>query len=106
MKMREDENIAKYVERIKASVSAIKASRVIIKDVIVVSKVLITLLPIYAIRVSFIKEMRWDPNSNIALDTPVGRLTLFELDNYDSYTRISSNLDSTFEAKVSFKKKS
>ena len=26
MKMREDENIAKYVERIKASVSAIKAS--------------------------------------------------------------------------------
>jgi hypothetical protein len=27
MKMREDENIVKYVERIKASVSAIKASR-------------------------------------------------------------------------------
>ena len=27
MKMREDENITKYVERIKASVSAIKESR-------------------------------------------------------------------------------
>ena len=27
MKMREDQSIAKYVERIKASVSAIKASR-------------------------------------------------------------------------------
>ena len=27
MKMGEDENIAKYVERIKASVSAIRASR-------------------------------------------------------------------------------
>ena len=51
MKMREDENIAKYVDEIKTSVSAIKASGGKIDDVIVVSKVLITLLPIYAIRV-------------------------------------------------------
>ena len=51
MKMRGDENVAKYVERIKASVSAIKASGGTNEDVIVVSKVLITLLPIYAIRV-------------------------------------------------------
>ena len=52
MKMREDENIAKYVERIKSSVSAIKASGGTIEDVTVVSKVLITLLPIYVIKVS------------------------------------------------------
>ena len=32
MKMREDENITKYVERIKSSVSAIKESRGDIKD--------------------------------------------------------------------------
>ena len=32
MKMREDENIAKYVERIKASVSVIKASGGDIKE--------------------------------------------------------------------------
>ena len=51
MKMREHENIANYVERIKASVSAIRASRGTIEDKIVLSKVLITLLPIYAIRV-------------------------------------------------------
>ena len=51
MKMREGENIAKYVERIKASVSAIRASRGEIKEEIVISKVLKTLLPIYAIRV-------------------------------------------------------
>ena len=39
MKMREDENIAKYVERIKTSVSAINTSRGDIEDKIVVSKV-------------------------------------------------------------------
>ena len=39
MKTREDENIAKYVERIKASVSAIKASRGDIQERIIVRKV-------------------------------------------------------------------
>ena len=57
MKMREDENITKYVEIIKASVSAINASGGEIKEEIVVSEVLRTLLPIYAIRVSTIQEM-------------------------------------------------
>ena len=64
MKMREDENIAKYVERTKASVSEIKASGGDIKEEIVVSKVLRNILPIYAIRVSSIQEMRCDPNKN------------------------------------------
>ena len=54
MRMREDENIAKYVERIKASVSAIKASGGKIEEETVISKVLRTLLPVYAIRVSAI----------------------------------------------------
>ena len=58
MKMREDENIAKYVERIKAIVNAIIASGGEIKEEIIISKVLRTLLPIYAIRVSSIKEIR------------------------------------------------
>ena len=80
MKMREDEKIAKYVERIKESVSAIKAFGGDIDDKIVVRKVLRTLLPIYAIRVCVIQEMRCDPNSNITLDALVGRLIAFELD--------------------------
>ena len=88
MKMREDENIAKYVERIKASVSAIKASRGDIDGKIVVRKVLRTRLPIYAIRVSTIPEMRCDPNSNITLDALVGRLPVFELDAYDNYSLV------------------
>ena len=82
--MKEDKKIAKYVERIKASVSAIRASRGKIEDTIVVSKENRTPLPIYAIRVLGIQEMRCDPNNKINLDALVGRLTTFELDNYDN----------------------
>ena len=56
--MREDENIAKHVERIKASVSAIRASSGEIKEETVISKVLKKLLHVYAIRVSAIQERR------------------------------------------------
>ena len=77
MRMREDENIAKYVERIKASVSSIKAFGGKIEDETVISKVLRMLLPIYAIRVSAIHERRCEENHNINLHTIVGRLTTF-----------------------------
>ena len=106
MRMREDENIAKYVERIKASVSAIKASRGDIKDETIVSKLLRTLLLIYAIRVSTIQEMRCDPNKKLNLDALVGRLIAFELDNYDNYVLVSKNVESAFESKLSLKEKS
>ena len=55
IKMREDENIAKYVERIKASVGAIRASGGEIKEETIIIKFIITLLPIYAFRVSAIQ---------------------------------------------------
>ena len=64
MRMREDENIVKYVERIKASVSAIKASGGYVLEATIVRKVLRTLLPIYAIRVFSIQEMIYHPNKN------------------------------------------
>ena len=105
MKMREDDNIAKYVERIKASVSTIRAFGGKIEDTTIISKVLKNLLPIYEIRVSSIQEMRCDPSNQINLDSLVGRLTTFELDNYDNYVPISSNLESAFKAKLSLKKK-
>ena len=92
--MREDENIEKYVERIKASISAIKASRGDIKEETIISKLLRTLLPIYAIRVSAIQEMRCDPTNKIGLDALIGRLIAFELDNYDNYGRASKNIES------------
>ena len=105
MKMREDENIAKYVERIKASVSAIKASIGKIEEETIISKVLRTLLTIYAIRVSTIQERRCEENHKINLDAIVGRLTTFELDNYDNYVPASKNIESAFEAKLSLKEK-
>ena len=105
MKMREDENIAKYVERIKASVSTIKASRGDIDDKIVVRKVLRNCLPIYAIRVSAIQEMRCDPNRKITLDSLVGRLTTFDLDNYDNYVSSFKGIESAFEAKTHSRKR-
>ena len=105
MRMREDENIAKYVERIKASVSAIKASGGKIEEEIVISKVLRTLLLVYAIRVSAIQERRCEKNHNINLDAIVGRLIAFELDNFDNYVPASKNIESTFESKLSLKEK-
>ena len=104
MRMREDENFSKYVERIKASIIAIRASRGKIKDETIISKFLRTLLPIYAIRVSVIHERRCEENHNITLDALVGRLKTFELDNYDNYVSTSKNIESSFEAKLSLKK--
>ena len=105
MRMREDENVAKYVERVKASVSAIKDFGGEIKDETVVSKVLRTLLPIYVIRESAIQERRCETNHKITLDVLVGRLTTFELDNFDNYVPASKNIESAFEAKILVKEK-
>ena len=105
MRLREDENIAKYVERVKASISAIKASRGDIKEEIVVSKVLRTLLPIYAIKFFTIQKRRCEENHKINLEAIVGRLTTFELDNYDNYVLASKNIESAFEARLSLKEK-
>ena len=49
--------------------------------------------------------MRCDLNNQINLDALVGRLTTFELDNYDNYVPSSSNLEYAFKAKLSLKKK-
>ena len=76
------------MERIKTSVSAIKASGGDIKEETIVSKVLRTFLPIYVIRVSSIQEMRCDPNNKLTLNCLVRRLTSFELDNFDNYVPI------------------
>ena len=49
--------------------------------------------------------MRYNPKNDITLDAIVGRLIAFELDNYDNYVPNSRNLESSFEAKLSLKKK-
>ena len=47
--------------------------------------------------------MRCDPNSTIILDALVGKLTTFELDNYDNYVPSSKNIEFSFKAKLSLK---
>ena len=85
MRMEEGENIAQYVARIKEVVSAIRGATGHIDDDTILSKVLITLLPIYAIRVFLIQELRCIPGNNLTLEGLVGRLTTFELSNFGNY---------------------
>ena len=65
------------------------------------SKVLRILLPVYAIRVSAIQELRCIPENDLTLKSMVGRLTAFELSNFDYY-KVES-VESTFKAKLSLK---
>ena len=99
--MEEGENIAQYVARIKEVVNAIKGPKGKLYDDIVLRNVLRTLLPIYAIRFSTIQELRCILGNKLPLQGLVGRLTNFELSNFDNYK--SKNIESAFKAKVSLK---
>ena len=65
------------------------------------SKFLRTFLPIYAIRVSSIQELRCVPGNSLSLEGIIGRLTAFELSNFDNYR--PDNVESSFKAKLSLK---
>ena len=56
------------------------------------------LLPIYAIRVSAIQKLRCIVGSSLTLEAFIGRLTTFELSNFDNFTPRS--VDTTFSAKL------
>ena len=105
MRMREDQNVAKYVERIKASVNATRASGGEIKEETVVTKILRTFLPIFSIRVSIIQEVICHSNNMICLDVLVRRLTVFELDNFDNYVPASKNVEFLLRPNFHSKKK-
>ena len=85
MRMEEGENIVQYVSRIKELVSAIRSANGVLDDETIINKVLRTLLPIYVIRVSTIQELRCIPITKLTLEGIVGRLTTFELSNFDNY---------------------
>ena len=78
MRIKEGEKIAQYASRIKEVISAIRSFVGHLDDEIVLRKVLRTLLPIYAIRVSTIQEMRCIPRNKLTLEGLVGRLVAFE----------------------------
>ena len=64
-------------------------------------KVLRTLLPISTIRVFAIQELRCILGNNLTLEGLVGRLTTFELSNFDNYK--PESLESAFKAKFLLK---
>ena len=65
--MEEVETVAQYVVRIKEVVSAIRGVDGLIDDDTMLSKVLRTLLPIYAIRVSAIQELSCIAGNDLTL---------------------------------------
>ena len=96
MRMEEGENITQYTSRIKEVVSAIRSVYGNLDDETILKKVLRTLLPINAIRVSAIQELRCIQGNDVTLEGLVGRITNFELFNFDNYKLES--LQSTFKA--------
>ena len=76
MKMEEGETIAQCVARIKEVVSAIRGADGKIDDDIVLSKVLRTLLHVYAIRVYAIQELRCIPGLVESLHLTYQTLTI------------------------------
>lgn len=82
--MKEGKNYVQYESGIKEVLSVIKVVGGVISDTKVVSKVLITLLPMYAIIFFAIQEVRSMPGNDLTLDGLVGHLTTFELSNFDN----------------------
>lgn len=92
MRVKEGENIVQYSNRIKEVVHTITASDGVIDDETVISKILKTFLLVYAIKISTIHETR--ATSNLTLDTLIGKLTTFELNNFDN--NVVPSVESTF----------
>ena len=57
-----------------------------------------TLLPIYAIRVSAIQELRCVPGNTLTFERIIGRLTALELSNFDNYK--PNNFEYAFKDKM------
>ena len=79
-------------------VSSIRSLGGQLPEEIMNSKYLRTLLPIYAIRVSTIQELRCVPGNTLTFEGIIGRLTTFELSNFNNYK--PDNFESAFKAKM------
>ena len=101
MKMEEGENAAQYGVRMKEVVSSIRSLGGQLPEETINSKYLRTLLPIYAIRVLAIQELRCVLGNTLTFEGIIRRLTIFELSNFDNYK--PNNFESTFKAKMTIK---
>ncbi|GLJ44422.1 hypothetical protein SUGI_0931740 [Cryptomeria japonica] len=83
MRMVEGETIQQYGIRIKTMVGEIKSTGGTIDDATIVNKVLRSRLPVYAIRVAAIQELRSINKTKVSLDSIIAKLTAYELNGYD-----------------------
>ncbi|GLJ33165.1 hypothetical protein SUGI_0667760 [Cryptomeria japonica] len=95
MRMVEGETIQQYGIRIKTTVGEIKRAGGKIEDSTMVSKVLRSLLLVYAIRVAAIQELRSIDKSKVSLDSIIAKLTAYELNSFDGSVQKTK---STFKA--------
>lgn len=100
--MVEGETIQQYGIRIKTIVGDIKSARGTMDDSTIVSKVLRTLLPVYAIRVGAIQELRSIDKTKVSLDSIIAKLTTYELNNYDGSVQ---KTDLAFKASATLSRK-
>lgn len=68
MRMMEGENITQYGQRIKEVVDGIKSVSGTIEEDTIMSKILRTLVPTYAIRVPSIQELRLVTKDKVTVD--------------------------------------
>ena len=92
MKMEEGENVSQYGARMKEVVISIRSLGGQLQEEIVSSTYLRTMLPIYAIRVSTIQELRCVQGNTLTFEGIVERLTAFELSKFDNYNLTNLNL--------------
>ena len=85
----------------KEVVSAIRSLGGQLQEEILSRKYFRTLLPIYAIRVSAIQELRCVLGDTLSFEGIIGRLIAFELSNFDNYKL--DNFESSFKAKMIIK---
>ena len=85
----------------KEVVSAIRSLGGQLEEETITRKYLRILLPIYAIRVSAIQELRCVKGNTLSFEGIIERLTAFKLSNFDNYKL--DNLESTFKAKMTIK---
>lgn len=95
MQMVEGETIQQYGIRIKTIVRDIKSAGGKMEDSTMVRKVMRSLLPVYAIRVVAIQELRSIDKSKVSLDSIIVKLPTYELNSFDGSVQ---KTESTFKA--------
>ncbi|GLJ55967.1 hypothetical protein SUGI_1201470 [Cryptomeria japonica] len=92
LKMEEDERIYAFMERVNEIVLGIQCCGGSLSEDEIVSKVLRELPPTYKMKVTTINELRTMPNTSVSRDILVGKLLVFELEEFSPIATIKTDL--------------